>query len=233
MNDQHLLALSRCSLFRSLKISEINRLFSDITCKIKKYDGNSVVMTRGEPYNSLIVILSGELDAEINDPAGRTIKMETLKSSSIVASAILFASEASLPVTLTAAAGKKTTLLYIPSESVIKLCLSSPAILLNYLRDTGDKVTFLAEKIRLFKFSNLRQKTAGFLIDLSLRQKSEMITLPYTKEVISEIFGVTRPSLSRVFSELAHEGTISQNGKKISILDRKKLVSILRDSELE
>ncbi len=88
--------------------------------------------------------------------------METLKSSSIVASAILFASEASLPVTLTAAAGKKTTLLYIPSESVIKLCLSSPAILLNNLRDTGTRLPFWQRKYGYSSSRTLDRKQQGF-----------------------------------------------------------------------
>ncbi len=232
MNDQELLVLSKCSLFKSLKLGEIKKLLNTISCSTMKYGKNKVLKIRGESYENLLIVLKGSLEAEINDLSGKTVKIETLKSPSIVASGILFASDPSLPVTLTTGSSGESTLLVIPKESVITLFTSSPVILTNYLRDTGDKINFLAEKIRLFKFSNLKQKTAGYLLDVSARQKSDTITMPYTKEIIAEIFGVTRPSLSRVFSELASEKIISQKGRILTIMDRKALLSILRDSEL-
>ncbi|MDX9800397.1 MAG: Crp/Fnr family transcriptional regulator [Spirochaetia bacterium] len=230
MTDQELLAISKCSLFKSVKLAEIKLLFLTTPYTIKHYEKNAVVLVRGDKYENLIIVLKGELDTEINDISGRTIKIEKIKSSSIAASAILFASDPSIPVTLTVSPLSSAKLLFLPPEAVLKLFRNSEIILKNYLKDTGDKINLLAEKIKLFKFSNLRQKTAGYILDLSEKQKAESITLPYTKEIIAEIFGVTRPSLSRVFSELSKEKTIKQQGRSLKIINRPALMQILKNS---
>ena len=229
MTDQELLAISKCSLFKSVKLSEIKLLFLTLPYMIKQYEENAIIKVRGDKYESLIIVLKGELDTEINDISGKTIKIEKLKSSSIAASAIIFASDPSIPVTLTVSPGSSAKLLIIPVEGIMKLFRNSEIILSNYLRDTGDKINLLAEKIRLLKFSSLKQKTAGYILDLSEKQKSDTVTLPYTKEVIAEVFGVTRPSLSRVFSGLSKEKIIRQQGRNLIIKNRPALVQILKN----
>ena len=157
MTDQELLAISKCSLFKSVKLSEIKLLFLTVPYIIKQYEENAIIKARGDKYESLIIVLKGELDTEINDISGKTTKIEKLKSSSIAASAIIFASDPSIPVTLTVSPGSSAKLLIIPVEGIMKLFRNSEIILSNYLRDTGDKINLLAEKIRLLKFSSLKQ----------------------------------------------------------------------------
>ena len=82
---------------------------------------------------------------------------------------------------------------------------------------------FLAEKIRLFKFKSLRQKFTGYILSLSGKQHSDNVTLPYTREKLAELFGVARPSLSRVCSEMSDKGLVELDGKTVTILDKESL----------
>ena len=158
MKDQELLFLSKSSLFSGLKLSELKSIFQQLPHIVKSYEKNTIIKIRGDVYDSLILVLKGELDAEISDISGKTIKIESLKAPAVVASVILFASDPSIPVTIKTATEAK--LLMLPKKTVIYLCQKSEIFLNNYLQDAGDKISFLAEKIRLFKFSSLRQKTA-------------------------------------------------------------------------
>lgn len=185
-------------------------------------------MIRGDEYNSLKILLEGEVSAEIQDFSGKTIKIENLKAPDAMATGILFADDNTLPVTLVAQT--KIKLISIPKSSIIMISQKNQHFLLNYFRDSGNKVVFLAEKLRLFKFKTLRQKFTGYVLSLSGKQNSDTIILPYTREKLAELFGVARPSLSRICSEMSDEGLVKLKGKTITILNKRDL-KLEMDSE--
>lgn len=106
---------------------------------------------------------------------------------------------------------------------MVRLCQKNETFLMNYLQDTGDKVVFLAEKIRLFKFKSITQKIAGYLLNLAGKQGGDSVRMTYSREQLADLFGVARPSLSRGFSEYYEEGILKAEGKIIHIMDRKRL----------
>ncbi|MFP4485307.1 MAG: helix-turn-helix domain-containing protein [Spirochaetaceae bacterium] len=55
------------------------------------------------------------------------------------------------------------------------------------------------------------------LIEQADRGGCQEFDLPHTKRDLAEIFGVTRPSLSRVFIRLCEESILSQEGRHITI----------------
>lgn len=95
----------------------------------------------------------------------------------------------------------------------------------NLLRDMGDRLTTLAEKVWMLSLNTLNQRLANFL----LRQSDDLgdeFELKTTKEELADALGVARPSLSRVFSEFVAQGLIKQDGRQIRILDRAALKRI-------
>ncbi len=217
MNTADYAALCGNSLFGGMEPDEIIRLLSPWAAGVREYHQGAIVAFRGDGYDRLMILLSGSLSAELVDYDGRVLKIESLKAPEAVASGILFAEENQLPVQLTAETDIRT--LQIPRHGILRLCRDHERFLGNYLRDMGDKVVFLAEKIRLLQFNTLRQKIAGFVLDLSSKQGSRNVRLPYTIEKVAEMFGVARPSLSRGFSELIEEGLLDRNGRDYIILD--------------
>lgn len=202
------------------------RTFQPVT---KNYAKGTIVNFQGEPYTELLFILSGEVVAEIQDYNGKVLKVETLKAPDPIATAILFASDNSLPVTTIAKTEVK--ILIIPKNQVLRLCRLSEDFLQNLLADMGGKLTFLAQKLRFLQFGTIRQKIAGFLLDEMRKQKTASLQVPYTKEVLSEIFGVTRPAFSRVFSELCKEKIIRQKKGVIQVLNAVRLKEMLTEQE--
>jgi CRP-like cAMP-binding protein len=55
------------------------------------------------------------------------------------------------------------------------------------------------------------------------------VEVKITKEVLAEMFGVARPSLSRSFSNMQEEGIIAQEGTMIHILDQDRLEQIIEE----
>ena len=122
-------------------------------------------------------------------------------------------------------------LLIIPKSQILRLCGTSEEFLQGLLADMGNKLTLLAQKIRFLQFGTIRQKIAGYLLDEMRKQRSSSIKVLPTKESLSEIFGVTRPAFSRVFSELCREKIIRQKGKTVTVLAVAKLKEMIAEND--
>ncbi|MFP4563936.1 MAG: Crp/Fnr family transcriptional regulator [Spirochaetia bacterium] len=226
MDIKHL--LKACGMFKNdTEAESCLRLFDSLKYSVKKYHRGAIVMFRGDLYEHLFILAEGTLSAEMEDLKGRVLKVETLKAPDKIAPGILFAEDNHLPVTLKTVT--ETTILSLPKESVFAICRENRYFLLSLLRDAGNKIVFLAEKMRLIKFSSIREKIASYLLDQAERQGSNMVELKISKETMSELFGVARPSLSRVFSEMTDEGILRQEGRSVYILDRQELELLLEE----
>jgi len=81
------------------------------------------------------------------------------------------------------------------------------------LADMGDRLQFLAQRLRMSQFGSIRQKLALYLIDHSPADRRSPVRIPNTRQELADIFGVARPSVSRVISELEQEGVIETHGR--------------------
>lgn len=217
--------LSSSSLFAGITTQEIQQIFKNVSFRTKCYPKGALVMLRGDQYDALKILLQGEVSAEIQSFSGTTVKIEALQAPDALALGILFANDNTLPVTIVAQT--EIRVITIPKTSIIEIAQSNQHFLSNYLTESANKVVFLAEKLRLFKFTSLRQKLAGYILSQSEKQQSETVTLVYTREELATLFGVARPSLSRICSKLSEEGLLRIEGKKISILNMPGLRKIL------
>lgn len=219
-------AIFKCTLFREVETHDIIRLLKQHSCRIRKHNSGSIVAFRGDTYSELWIIIKGQLRAEIQNHRGKVLIVETLHTGEVVASSILFAPHNYLPVTLVAE--QETEICTIPKNEVINMFQENQNILLNYLHDTGARLSFLAEKLNMLQFETIKEKIAHFLLDESEKQGTESISLSLSRLELSELFGVTRPSLSREFSHLSEKGIIRSDGKLLHILKPIALVHMLK-----
>ncbi|HEW91132.1 MAG TPA: helix-turn-helix domain-containing protein [Thermotogaceae bacterium] len=91
----------------------------------------------------------------------------------------------------------------------------------------GDRISILSEKLYLLSLSDLKERIARYLLTIS--RGEEKFKIPITKEELSKILGVTRPSLSRTFSELTKEGIIEQIRSEIIIRDIERLKKLIKE----
>ena len=219
--------LASAELFAGFSKSEIRELFAPIRAGFSQYHRGALISYRGDHYDRLLLLTRGELIAEIVDQKGVSLKVETLTGPTPVASAMLFAGEAVLPVQLRAET--EAEVLSISRQGVLDLCSKDQRFLNNYLRDSGDKIAFLAEKLRLLRFTTIRQKIAVYFLELAERQGSLQLNLPHKLEIMADMFGVTRPALSRCLAQLVDEGMLDREGREYSIRDSASLAELVED----
>lgn len=228
LQENHLKALIACRLFDGMQRSEVENLLSGEQCHLSYYNPGALIAFRGDVYTHLWILVQGRVAAEFQDFGGKVLKVETLKDSEPIASSILFAPENHLPVNLSAET--EVVICSIPRPQVIRVLQRNERFLTNFLRDTGLRLTILAEKLRLVQFTTIKEKIASYLLDQATTQGTDSPLLSLTKETLAEVFGVTRPSLSREFSQLCASGILSQAGRQIHILKREELEAILSES---
>ncbi len=219
--------LASSAFFSGFSVREIRELCSSNRCIFKTFHRDALIAFRSDVYEKLLLLSRGILIAEIVDDRGTSLKVESLTGPTPVATAILFSTEALLPVQLRAETDVE--LLSISRQGILDMCREDERFLKAYLRDAGDKVTFLAEKIRLLRFTTIRQKIAGYFLDLARKQGTELLTLPYNLEVTADMFGVTRPALSRSLSKLVEAEILGREGREYRILKKKILQEMLSD----
>jgi CRP-like cAMP-binding protein len=68
---------------------------------------------------------------------------------------------------------------------------------------------------------SLKQRLARWL--LMTRDRSDDDALPITQDLLAEMLGVQRPTITNVAKELERDGLIKRGRRQVTILDRKRL----------
>lgn len=218
--------LEKCPVFKGIPGNESKKLLNGIHFQIKNFKKGEVVAIAGEPTNFLYIILSGSVKGEMIDYSGKTIKIEDIEAPRPLATAFLFGKKNRFPVTVTT--NNTVSMLAIPVTEFLKLLQKNTQILRNYLDSISSRSQFLSQKLHFLSFKTIREKMAHFLLQ-EAGDRLHSVELKSTQQQLAELFGVTRPSLARVISEMQHEKLIIVEKKTVTLLNKQKLNEILRN----
>jgi CRP-like cAMP-binding protein len=223
--DAELDILTACPIFRGLNTGQIARLLDSASYRTRQFGkGDVVARAGGEVYFQHIVI-SGSVKGEMIDFAGKVIKIEDILPPKPLAGAFLFGQQNRYPVNIIA--NEATLILSIPRDAMLKMMQEDVQVLKNFINAISNRGQFLSSKIKFLSFSTIRGKLAQYLLELSEKQASDTVELPHSQSQLAELFGVARPSVGRSMSEMNREGLISTRGKKVLLLDKAGLSSLL------
>lgn len=223
-NSINYLLLTQCPIFRGITEKEAENLLNRIHFQIKSYSKDDVVVVAGEPVLNLHIIISGSVRGEMIDFSGKTIKIEDIEAPKPLATAFLFGQENKFPVTVTA--NNDAKILTIPVSEFLKILQLNTPILKNYLNSISSRAQFLSQKLHFLSFKTIKGKVAHYLLKQA-GDKFHSIELKNTQQQLADLFGVTRPSLARVFGEMQKEGLIRITNKTVTMLDKKALNDLM------
>jgi CRP-like cAMP-binding protein len=217
--------LTKSPLFLGISPEDLFDLLSKGLYQKKNYQKGEVVALREDPCNYLMIILKGSVRGEMLDYSGKTIKIEDINKPRAIASAFLFGKKNEFPVDVIA--NEDSELLFISKSAVIQMFRQNLQFLNNYLDSISNRAQFLSNRIYFLSFKTIKGKLAQYILSLS-KHRNPNIVFPGTQQETAEFFGVTRPALARVIGELERDQVIQVKRKKITILDREKLVGLIR-----
>jgi len=216
--------LTMCPVFRGISETEAETLLKQIHFQIKKFGKDEVIVIAGERVTNLNIVISGSVRGEMIEYSGKTIKIEDIEAPKPLAAAFLFGQENKFPVTVTA--NQNSQILSIPVAEFMKLLQLNSFLLRNYLNSISSRAQFLSQKLQFLSFKTIKGKIAHFLLTQA-GEKFHSVELKNTQQQLADLFGVTRPSLARVFGEMQKEGLISISAKTVTLLDKAKLSELI------
>ena len=207
--------LKETVVFNGIDEKTIKNILEKNKYEIKKYSPNESIAFRGDEVRGLYIILKGTLTTEMLTEEGNVIKIEELVPSDVIASAFIFGKKNSFPVDLNAK--DEAEILFIERKEFLKILYSKEKILENFLNEVSNKTQLLTSKIwNSFNNKTIKKKFCDYV---KKNQKNNLFSIQ-NLGALAEFFGVERPSLSRVLSDLVKDEKLERIGRnKYKILD--------------
>ena len=207
--------LKETVFFNGIDEKTIKNILEKNKYEIKKYSPNESIAFRGDEVRGLYIILKGTLTTEMLTEEGNVIKIEELVPSDVIASAFIFGKKNSFPVDLNAK--DEAEILFIERKEFLKILFSKEKILENFLNEVSNKTQLLTSKIwNSFNNKTIKKKFCDYV---KKNQKNNLFSIQ-NLGALAEYFGVERPSLSRVLSDLVKDEKLERIGRnKYKILD--------------
>ena len=195
-------------VFNDLDEDTIKDILEKTKYEIKKYSLDEPIAFRGDEVKGLYIILKGTLITEMLTEEGNIIKIEELVPSDVIASAFIFGKNNSFPVDLSAK--DEAEVLFVERKEFLKLLFSQEKILENFLNEISNKTQLLTSKIwNSFNNKTIKKKFCDYV---KRNQKNNEFFIE-NLGALAEFFGVERPSLSRVLSELVKDEKLERIGR--------------------
>ena len=211
--------LAKFKLFKEIDEKELVKLFQKIKYEIKKFKKSDIVFFREEKIDGLFIILKGVLSAEMLKDNGDIQKIENLSGGDIIGSAFIFGNENNLPVDLIVL--EEGELLHIDKNNLLKSFNTNEKFLINFLNEISDKTQFLSNKVwKSFNNKTIKEKALDYILENTENNK---VIFRHSIKELAELFGVSRPSLSRVISEFVEDEILRRDGKNKFILNKEKI----------
>lgn len=218
--------LSQSPFFRGLSSDELESIFSKISHSVKSFKKGQTIAQRDEEIKNLLIVLEGVVKGEMVDFTGKILKIEEIQAPQPLAHAVMFSNVNLFPVDVVALVDCK--ILFISKADVLRLMQSNVIILNNFLKEVSNRAHFLTKKLWFLSFKTIKEKVAHYLLSLAKSETKTTLILPKSHQELAEFFGVTRPALARVLGEMQDEGIIRVNRREVSIVDKRKLLEMIK-----
>lgn len=213
-------------MFSKKSKEAILEIFRDTNYTLKKYSKNDIIAIEGDTCTSIGLVLEGNVDIK-RMLGSKVVHLSSFSKGGVFGEIIAFSDVNLYPATVIASS--LSQIMFIDKKDFIKFCTHNEEFLGMFLNTLTNKIFLLNNSITNLTFNSIRQKICNFLISEYKIQKSKSIKLNITKEKLSEILGVTRPSLSRELINMKDDGLIDYNRSHIMILDLEAIENILID----
>ena len=220
--------LTRSFFFKGISEGEIIHILNLTHHQIKTYEPEEIIAFSGDECKNLYLLIEGSIRGEAVDFSGKTIKIEDVFAPETFAEAFLFADENNFLINIVSNTKSKVLIIY--KDDLLKLFQKKTKILENFLKITSCRFVLVTKKLKFLSQKTIKGKLTNYLLSLVKKNKGKLtFKLDKTQQQLADYFGITRPSLARIFGEMKDENIISIKQKEITIQDLNKIKELLKN----
>lgn len=148
-------------LFRGCDRTLVDPILEKSPSRIANYRKGEFIAMQNSVCRSLLLLCEGSVRVQMTNEEGREFTLDTLAAPDVLASAFLFATENTFPVSVIA--NTECRLWIVSRESLLALIESDTAVLRNFLSILSDHSRFLTSRVQQFALQTLSSRLIGYL----------------------------------------------------------------------
>ena len=225
MNSQEIEAIAaKVPLFSCLSSMDRTAI-----CRImlhKKFSqGETIVREDDDEGQTFFVIVSGRVHVAVITSEGKSAILATLKPGDFFGEMAILDGE---PRSASVIASEDCTLLMLYRKMFLDILQRYPKITIQMLVEMSQRIRRANKHINTLSLMSVYGRVADVLLQLAKDQGQrvrELIVIPNrpTHQVIADMAGTSRETVSRILSQLQKKHYIVIDGKKLVILNEEKL----------
>ena len=202
--------LAEAPVFRVLSERFLENFIGRTPNALREFGIGDFIALQGTVCQSLYLLYSGRVRTNMVNEEGKQVTIEEIEAPRLLAPAFIFATDNRFPVNITTLTNCEV--LVLNRTDFVDLMHREKIVMQNFLRIISDRSIFLSRKLNAFALQDLKTRLLAYL-----REHEN----PRSRQEIADILGVARPSLARVLSELADEGYLRIEKRKITVVRHK------------
>lgn len=191
-------------------------------CLVRRYARGDEIFAEGMPGAGLHAIIEGRVALLRVSARGREQVLHTEGAGATLGEVPVFDGGDYLA---SAIAREDTRVLFIPREALYEVCRRRPEVALGVIAVLARRLRGFAALIEDLSLRDVTARVARFLNEAADGRNSAF-QLPGTREEIGTRLGTVRELISRSLAGLEAAGVIELRGRRVRVLDRRRLAAL-------
>ncbi len=207
-------------LFSQLRDTDLERLAPLLV--EKEYPKNRVIRFAQDPSDAFYVVISGQVKVMLIAEDGREVVLSLVRAGDFFGETALLDDE---PYAASVIAMDDTKLLMLRRDEFRRSIRELPEMSFGLLRALCARLLEADQKIGGLMLLDVSGRVAHLLLELAARDPEEVIRDLPTHQVIAQMVGSSRETVSRTISAMQSKGHIEVGNGGVRILNRSALES--------
>jgi CRP-like cAMP-binding protein len=229
-------AVSRPGASSALSVLRKHPIFADLDseafdqlCRYAKHTTlkrGTTIVSKGDPGNSLIAVISGTVKISVTSPDGRSAILNLIGPGEIFGEVAVLDGHAR---TADATANTNCEIYVIDRRDFIPFVRSQPALAMKFIELLCTRLRWTSDQVEEVILQNLPGRLASALLRLTEKHKLAPAgrTIAVTQQEISEMVGMTRESINKQLRAWADRKWVRLEHGAIVVLDPESLQAIV------
>jgi len=214
--------LAGIPMFNGLAPEEIARIVR--SCREIRIERGEILFHRGDPCTGFHIVVSGQIKLAFTSSQGNEKVVEIISPGQSFGEAIMFMDKSYI---VFAQALADTQLLHVSKAVMDEELERDPRLGRKMLAGMAMRLHQLMNDVESYSLQSGKQRIIGYLLREIPEEQADKdaisITLPTSKGIVASRLNLTQEHFSRILHELADNGLIVVEGRRINIPDIARL----------
>jgi CRP/FNR family transcriptional regulator len=216
-----LAALRTIPYLQVVPLSELRPLAGQ--CRVRTTVRGGVIFIEGAPAEGLVVILEGRVKLTRVSARGREQVLHTEGPGATLGEVPVFDGGGYVASAVSLVPAR---VVVVPRAALLDLCRRRPEVALGVVTVLARRLRHFAELIEDLALRDVTARVARHLADEMRRAGGADVVLAETRDDIAARLGTVRELVSRALSRLRSEGVVSLQGRRVRVLDPRRLAGL-------